>query len=129
MPDSTQITNSVKAARRQCFESEEHDEQEPDESWDHETARERRADPGEIDRRTGPLPDQGAADALVEGGDAVDLQDDPRQQEAERDRQPEQDRVAAEDGREEDPHRMARADRCGKSLGRAARSGLEQRRP
>ena len=44
---------------------EEHDEQEPDESRDHETARERRADPGEIDRRTGPLPDQGAADALV----------------------------------------------------------------
>ena len=108
---------------------EEHDEQDPDEGRDHEPAREGRADPREIDRGARPLPDDGAADALVPGGDAVDLQDHPGQEEADGDRQRKQDRVAAEDGCEEDANGMARADRGGEPLCRPAGRRLEERRP
>ena len=108
---------------------EEHDQQDPDESRDHEPAREGRADPREIDRGARPLADDGAADALVPGGDAVDLQEHPGEEEADGDRQRKQDRVAAENGCEKDANGMTRADRGGEPLCRTAGRRLEERRP
>ena len=130
VPDSTQITNSVNAASRQCRESEEHDEQDADEDGDHDPARERRADPREIDERRRPLAGEPVADALVRTPRAPSIfEQDPGQQEAERRSSARQERVAAEDGGEEDADGMLGADGVGEPLRQPARGGLEQRRP
>ena len=105
------------------------DEQHADEDGDHESASQRRADPRQVDRGAGALPDDRAAHALVPRSDAVDLQQHPGEQEPDGDRQRKQDRVAAEDCSQEDTNGIAGADRTRESLSQPAGGGLEDRRP
>ena len=79
-----------------AVEHEEHDEQDPDEDRDHEPARERRADPGEVDERTRPLPDEPRLTRSSQAATPSICRMTLVRRKPSGDRQREQERVAAE---------------------------------
>ena len=141
-----QITKSVNAASRQWRKQRNSDEEDADERSGSRSRRPASSPPRRGRRASGCAGGEPAADVLVPGCDPADLQDDLRQQEADRDRQPDEQRIAAEGRDEEDADRVLGADRSWRSAPQGRRqparaavrptvapqyveSGLRQRQP
>ena len=126
-PDSTQITNSVKAASSHFRLTRNTTTRDPDHHGNHQTSGHRRADPGEVgERRRSPLREP-AVEVVVPLLEAVRRHEQPGQQKTRCNGQADEERVADDDHEQEDAYGMRRADPTGETLRRSSGGRFEHR--